>query len=103
MPRIKFEFCNAPSTVWTSLKPLGAQLLPPVSLDITSPESLKSAMASSQPDAVISLVGILTGSPKEFEDIQAKGGENVARACKEAQVGKVVAISALGIDGGETP
>jgi len=48
-------------------------------------------------------VGILTGTKKEFEEIQLKGGENVARAAKEEGVGRVVVVSALGIEKGGTP
>lgn len=89
--------------VYEQLRPLGSQLLPPISLDITSPSSLSSAISTSKPDAVISLVGILTGTERDFVELQEKGGENVARACREGGVGRVVGVSALGIDGGETP
>ncbi|KAH9996023.1 hypothetical protein BJV77DRAFT_189539 [Russula vinacea] len=48
-------------------------------------------------DAVVSLVGILQGSPAQFEAIQWKGAENVARAA--AAVGaKLIHISAIGAD-----
>ncbi len=78
------------------MKHLGAQLLPPQALDITNPSTLPPAFAGAH--AVVSLVGILTGTPAQFESIQKRGGENVARAAKEAGVGKVVMVSALGAD-----
>jgi NADH dehydrogenase len=53
---------------------------------------------------VISLVGILTGTEKQFVELQQKGGENVAKAAKEAGVGRVLMVSALGADvNGITP
>ena len=70
-------------------------LLPPVPVDATKRESL--AQAFENADAVVSLVGILHGSPAQFETIQWKGAENVARAA--AAVGaKLVHISAIGAD-----
>lgn len=70
-------------------------LLPPVPVDITKGETL--AKAFEDADTVVSLVGILNGSPAQFEAIQWKGAENVARAA--AAVGaKLVHISAIGAD-----
>ena len=70
-------------------------LLPPVPVDVTKGETL--AQAFENADAVVSLVGILHGSPAQFEAIQWKGAENVARAA--AAVGaKLVHISAIGAD-----
>jgi len=46
---------------------------------------------------VISLVGIMHGTPKEFEDIQWKGAENVARATKNVGA-KLIHLSAIGAD-----
>jgi uncharacterized protein YbjT (DUF2867 family) len=70
-------------------------LLPPVPVDVTREETL--AQAFENADAVVSLVGILQGSPAQFEAIQWKGAENIARAA--AAVGaKLVHISAIGAD-----
>lgn len=88
-------------SVYQSLKGLGAQLLPPAKVDITQPSTILPAVEGA--DAVISLVGILTGTEKQFIDLQEKGGQYVAQAAKDAGVKRVVMVSALGIDGGETP
>jgi uncharacterized protein YbjT (DUF2867 family) len=66
-----------------------------VSVDVTKRETL--AHASENTNAVVTLVGILHGSPAQFEVIQWTGAENVARAA--ATVGaKLVHISAIGAD-----
>ncbi|KIL71697.1 hypothetical protein M378DRAFT_183061 [Amanita muscaria Koide BX008] len=70
-------------------------LLPPVPLDVTNLESLRPAFQDSQ--FVVSLVGLLTGTPKQFDDIQWKGAENVARAAKDAGA-MLIHISAIGAD-----
>ncbi|KAI5451405.1 hypothetical protein NCC49_001712 [Naganishia albida] len=90
-----------PDKLYQSLKGLGAQLLPPAKVDISQPSTITPAVEGA--DAVISLVGILTGTEKQFIDLQEKGGQNVAKAAKDAGVKRVVMVSALGIDGGETP
>ena len=86
-----------PHNVYAKLKatlPEG-HLLPPVPVDVTKGETL--AQAFENADAVVSLVGILHGSPAQFEAIQWKGAENVARAA--AAVGaKLIHISAIGAD-----
>jgi uncharacterized protein YbjT (DUF2867 family) len=46
---------------------------------------------------VVSLVGLLYGSPKQFEDVQWKGAENVARAARDAGA-KLIHFSAIGAD-----
>lgn len=70
-------------------------LLPPVPADVTKAETLTRAFENA--DAVVSLVGILQGSPTQFEAIQWKGAGNVARAA--AAVGaKLVHVSAIGAD-----
>ena len=64
-------------------------------VDVTKEESLKKAFEDA--DAVVSLVGILQGSQAQFDAIQWKGAENVARAA--AAVGaKLVHVSAIGAD-----
>jgi len=86
-----------PHNLYTKLKETLPEdhLLPPVPVDVTKGETL--AQAFENADAVVSLVGILHGSPAQFEAIQWKGAENVARAA--AAVGaKLVHISAIGAD-----
>lgn len=72
-------------------------LLPPVDVDVTKPETLRPAFKDAY--AVVSLVGILQGTPEQFEQIQWKGAENVAAAAKEAGA-KLVHFSAIGADQG---
>lgn len=86
-----------PYKIYTKLKETLPEdhLLPPVPVDVTKRETLSQAFVNA--DAVISLVGILHGSPAQFEAIQWKGAENVARAA--AAVGaKLIHISAIGAD-----
>lgn len=64
-----------------------------VPADITDPATLKPAFESAS--AVVSLVGLLHGTEKQFEDIQWRGAENVARAAKYAGA-KLVHLSAIG-------
>ncbi|KAH9486526.1 NADH dehydrogenase [ubiquinone] 1 alpha subcomplex subunit 9, mitochondrial [Psilocybe cubensis] len=70
-------------------------LLPPVSVDITNPSTLQTAFQGA--NVIVSLVGIMHGTPQEFERIQLQGAENVARAAKEAGA-KLIHISAIGAD-----
>jgi uncharacterized protein YbjT (DUF2867 family) len=86
-----------PHGVYAELKKTLPQnhLLPPVPVDITKGETLTQAFENA--DAVVSLVGILQGSPAQFEAIQWKGAENVARAAAAAGA-KLVHISAIGAD-----
>ena len=86
-----------PRKIYAGLKETLPQdhLLPPVPVDVTKEETLMQAFENV--DAVVSLVGILQGSPAQFEAIQWKGAENVARAA--AAVGaKLIHISAIGAD-----
>ncbi|TFY83552.1 hypothetical protein EWM64_g462 [Hericium alpestre] len=70
-------------------------LLPPVPVDITKAETIAPAFEGA--DTVVSMVGILNGTPEQFEAIQWRGAENVAKAAK--QIGaKVIHISAIGAD-----
>ena len=64
-------------------------------VDVTKGETLPQAFENA--DAVVSLVGILQGSPAQFEQIQWKGAENVARAAV-AVGAKLVHVSAIGAD-----
>ncbi|THH19063.1 hypothetical protein EW146_g2038 [Bondarzewia mesenterica] len=70
-------------------------LLPSVPVDVTKPETLPPAFEKA--DVVVSLVGILHGTPEQFEKIQWRGAENVARAAKGAGA-RLVHISAIGAD-----
>ncbi|KAJ3573050.1 hypothetical protein NP233_g2682 [Leucocoprinus birnbaumii] len=71
------------------------RLLPPVALDITKPSTLTPAFENA--GVVVSLVGLMHGSPQQFEDIQWHGAENVARAARQANA-KLVHFSAIGAD-----
>ncbi|KAH8099265.1 hypothetical protein BXZ70DRAFT_1009082 [Cristinia sonorae] len=71
------------------------QLLPPKAVDITNASTLASAFQDA--DVVVSLVGILHGSPADFERIQWRGAENVAKAAQSAGA-KLIHISAIGAD-----
>lgn len=64
-----------------------------VAADVTRPETLARAVTGS--DAVVNLVGILSG---KFEAVQARGAGNVARAAADAGVSGFVQISAIGAD-----
>jgi uncharacterized protein YbjT (DUF2867 family) len=70
-----------------------AHLLPSVPVDITNPDTLDRAFEGAH--VVISLVGVLTGSPEIFEQIQWRGAENVAQAAKRAG-SKLIHMSAIG-------
>lgn len=90
--------------MYDRLSPLGSQILPPHSADITASDhdALREAMSGAS--AVVSMAGLLVGSPKQFYDIAEKGAENVVKAAKEAGVGRMVMISAIGADiNGVTP
>ena len=71
------------------------RLLPAISVNVTDQETLKSAFKDTS--IVVSLVGIMHGSPEDFERIQWKGAENVARCAKEAGA-KLIHFSAIGAD-----
>jgi NADH dehydrogenase len=64
-----------------------------VAADITKPATVAKALAGS--DAVVNLVGVLAG---DFDAIQHRGAENVAKAAAAAGVGALVHISAIGAD-----
>jgi uncharacterized protein YbjT (DUF2867 family) len=70
-------------------------LLAPLSVDITKPHTLEDSFQGAH--TVVSLVGVLSGTPKDFEVIQWKGAENVARAAKAAGA-KLIHVSAIGAD-----
>lgn len=70
-------------------------LAPPAAVDITKRDSLRNPFQGA--DIVVSLVGILIGSPATFDHVQCKGAENVALAARE-QNAKLVHLSAIGAD-----
>ncbi len=76
------------------LKPLGGlgqtQF---AAIDVTRPESVARAVQGS--DAVVNLVGILSG---DFDAVQVRGARHVAEAAAAAGVGALVHVSALGAD-----
>ncbi|KAF9454086.1 NAD(P)-binding protein [Macrolepiota fuliginosa MF-IS2] len=69
------------------------RLLPPVTLDITKPHTLPPAFENA--DVIVSLVGLMHGSAQQFDEIQWRGAENVARAAKQTEA-KLVHFSAIG-------
>ena len=84
-----------PEKVWHSLRSVIPQdrLLPPVRVDITHKETLPPAFENA--DVIVSLVGIMHGSIQDFEDIQWKGAENVAKCAKDAGA-RLIHFSAIG-------
>lgn len=83
------------SVLDSSSPEIAQRLQPPRSLDITKPGTLH--MAFDDAEVVVSAVGILTGSPNDFERIQWRGAENIARAAHAAGA-KLIHISAIGAD-----
>jgi uncharacterized protein YbjT (DUF2867 family) len=80
------------------LKPLGniGQIIP-VGVSILDYREVLQAVQGSQ--AVINLVGILFERGQQtFEKVHIQGADNVARACKEAKVKRLIHMSALGAD-----
>ncbi|KAK7059218.1 hypothetical protein VNI00_001845 [Paramarasmius palmivorus] len=71
------------------------RLLSPETVDVTKPNTLIPALQDAS--VVVSLVGIMHGTPQDFENIQWKGASNVAEAAKRAGA-KLVHISAIGAD-----
>lgn len=70
-------------------------LLPPLTLDITDPSTLSPAFKGAS--AVVSLVGLMHGTPSDFERVQWRGAENVAEAAQRLDI-QLVHISAIGAD-----
>ncbi|KAH8835472.1 NAD-binding protein [Flagelloscypha sp. PMI_526] len=85
-----------PDRIQTLLRSeINENLLAPLTLDITKPSTLKSAFTGTS--HVVSLVAILRGSPTDYDQIQWKGAENVARAANEAGA-HLIHFSAIGAD-----
>ncbi|WP_227815553.1 SDR family oxidoreductase [Nitrogeniibacter aestuarii] len=53
-------------------------------------------------DAVINAVGVLTATPARFDRIHRAAPIALFDACRAASVAKVIQVSALGVDGGQT-
>jgi uncharacterized protein YbjT (DUF2867 family) len=76
----------------------GAEL---VTGDVTDPASLRKAVDGCT--HVIHLVAILTGSPADFHRVMTVGTANVIAAAKDAEIGRLVLMSALGPSGTPIP
>lgn len=68
-----------------------------VKADITDPHELKRLMQGV--DAVVNLVAILHGSPKEFQRVHVTLPSLIAQCAKEVGVKQLIQVSALGIQG----
>ena len=86
-----------PEKTWHFLRSVIPQnyLLRPVPLDITNKKTISPALENA--DVVVSLVGIMHGSTQDFEDIQWKGAENIAKCAKDAGA-SLIHFSAIGAD-----
>jgi len=62
--------------------------------DATDPESLRRATEGA--DAVVHLIALIAGKPKEFERVMSQGTGDLVTAAKEAGVSRFVLMSALG-------
>ena len=71
------------------------RLLPPYPADVTDPQSLDTAFKDA--DVVVSLVGLLRGTPEQFERTQWRGAENVAKTASGVGA-KLIHFSAIGAD-----
>ncbi|KAF5312254.1 hypothetical protein D9619_002949 [Psilocybe cf. subviscida] len=86
-----------PQKIHDAIKPNvpPSRLLAPVSVDITKLATLEAAFQDAS--MVVSLVGIMHGTPAGFEAIQHQGAKNVAIVAKKAGA-KLVHFSAIGAD-----
>ncbi|KAF8560010.1 NAD(P)-binding protein [Imleria badia] len=71
------------------------RLLPPCRVDVTDPKSLGTTFEGA--DVVVSLVGLLRGTPQQFEHTQWRGAENVAKTASGVGA-KIIHFSAIGAD-----
>lgn len=79
------------------LRPLGTVgQIDFVKCDVTDAESVAAAVMGS--NAVINLTGILFEKGQSFEDVQAEGAGNIAKAASAAGVARLVHVSAIGAD-----
>lgn len=72
-----------------------SRLLPPHPANVTDPQSLDTAFKDA--DVVVSLVGLLRGTPGQFESTQWMGAENVAKTASGVGA-KLIHFSAIGAD-----
>ena len=78
----------------SALRPAGAQF---VRADVVSGEGLVAALQGC--DAVVHLAAVIRERGSQtFDKVNRQGAENVARAAREAGVGHIVHLSALGCD-----
>lgn len=79
------------------LRPLGTVgQIDFVKCDVADAESVSAAVMGSS--AVVNLTGILFEKGQSFEDVQAEGAANIAKASAAASVSRLVHISAIGAD-----
>lgn len=80
------------------LQPLGVVgQIHAVQANLRYPESVARAVADS--DAVVNLVGILAPTGRQtFASVQSDGARTVAEACRDAGIGRLVQVSAIGAD-----
>ena len=76
-------------------KELPAEGITALPLDITRPSTLAPAFEGAH--TVVSMVGLLHGTPAQFEKIQVNGTKEVALAAKQAGA-RLIHISAIGAD-----
>jgi len=67
--------------------------------DMTDAESLRRAVEGC--DVVVNLVAILLGSPETFERVMVQGTRDLVEAAKQAEVKRLVLMSALGTEEGK--
>ncbi|OWZ81278.1 NADH dehydrogenase [Cryptococcus neoformans Tu401-1] len=97
-PRNRIQIVSRhPQSLHSKLSTLGAQILPPASVDITSSSSVPELRKAFEgASAVVSLAGLLVGSDKQMKALQEDGARRVGEAASEEGVGRVVDISAIG-------
>jgi NADH dehydrogenase len=79
------------------LRPLGSVgQIDFVKANVADPEQVAAAVSGAE--AVIDLAGILVEKGQSFDDVHARGAENVARAAAAAGVDRLVHVSAIGAD-----
>jgi uncharacterized protein YbjT (DUF2867 family) len=80
------------------LRPLGTVgQIDFVKCDVSDADSVAAAVTGAS--AVINLTGILFQKGQTFEDVQAEGAANIAKAAADAGVTALVHVSAIGADG----
>ena len=79
------------------LRPLGAVgQIDFIKCDVADADSVAQAIAGAE--AVVNLTGILFQAGQTFEDVQADGAANIAKACAAAGTTALVHVSAIGAD-----